>query len=321
MNIDPTEKERIDLLIARFLNHTASSDEIKAIEEWIKQDNENKTYFSTMKNSFAIASMFAEKMETKVQHKTNALTRRIPLRRFLYYAAAVLVIGIIFYSLAIYIQMGEAARLTTLIVPRGQHAELLLSDGTKVWVNAESQFSYPSVFRGNKREVILKGEAFFKVKSDPTHPFIVHANQLSVMAVGTQFDVSAYPCDKTIRVFLKKGKLHVYRNAQPERQMVLLASQSAIYNVDKHLLEAGELSNPEAWKDGHITVNMEQFSDIVRQLERVYSVDITVQNPKLDSLVLSGDFNANDPIETVLEAMSVGHVYRYKVDGKKIVIY
>ncbi len=321
MNINPTEKERIDPLIARFLNHTASSDEIKTIEEWVNQNNVHKRYFSSLKNNFAIASMFADNMETEGQHKTNASIKGIPLRRFLYYAAAVLVIGIISYSLASYIQMGETSRLTTLIVPRGQHAELLLSDGTKVWVNAESQFSYPSVFRGNKREVILKGEAFFKVKSDPTHPFIVHANQLSVMAVGTQFDVSAYPCDKTIRVFLKKGKLHVYPNAQPERQMVLLASQSAIYNVDKHILEAGELSNPEAWKDGHITVNMEQFSDIVRQLERVYSVDITVQNPKLDTLVLSGDFNANDPIETVLEAMSVGHVYRYKIDGKKIVIY
>lgn len=319
MNITPTEKERIDLLITRFLNQTASPEEIINLESWVNEKGSHRAYFSKMKNSFALASMFSEKMEVKKTSKS--LKESFPLPRFLYYAAAVLVIGLISYSLAVYIQMNEATRLTTLIVPRGQHAELLLSDGTKVWVNAESQFSYPSVFRGNKREVILKGEAFFKVKSDPSHPFIVHANQLSVMAVGTQFDVSAYPSDNTIRVFLKKGKLHVYQNVQPDRQMILLASQSAIYNVNKHDLEPGQLSNPEAWKDGHITVNMEQFPDIVRQLERVYSVDISVQNHQLDTLVLSGDFNANDPIETVLEAMSVGHIYQYKIDGKKIVIY
>lgn len=299
----------------------ASSEEIKILEDWVCQNEDHRTYFANSKSNFAIASMFVDTMETNKIDTPIPLLRSPRFLRFFYYAAAILVIGLISYSMAIYLNVNKFNPLTTLIVPRGQHAELLLSDGTKVWVNAGSEFSYPSAFNGSNREVILKGEAFFSVKSDVKHPFIVRSNQMVIMAVGTEFDVSAYPLDHTIRIYLKKGKLHVFPTKQPKKQIILLPSQSAIYDVDSHKLESGTLPNPEGWEDGHVTVKMEQFSDVIHQLERVYSVNINIQNHQLDTIVLNGGFNSHDAIETVLNAMNIGHLFQYKRNGERIIIY
>jgi transmembrane sensor len=99
-----------------------------------------------------------------------------------------------------------------LIIPYGKTSEILLSDGTKVILNAGSSLVFPELFTGESREVFLYGEAFFDVKHDSDHPFVVNVNNLRITDLGTSFNISAYPSDGRIETLLTEGKLSIRNN-------------------------------------------------------------------------------------------------------------
>lgn len=96
-----------------------------------------------------------------------------------------------------------------LVIPKGKTYQLLLSDGTRIWLNSETEITYPTRFVGNKREITLIGEAFFEVAKNKEKPFIVNANGMEVKVLGTSFNVSCYTADKTISTTLIEGSVSV----------------------------------------------------------------------------------------------------------------
>ena len=105
-------------------------------------------------------------------------------------------------------EVSSTPQINTLAIPRGGEYQLILSDGTRIWMNAESLLRYPTSFIGEKREVFLEGEAFFEVAKDAKHPFIVHTNRHSVEVLGTSFNISAYP-DYKVYTTLAEGRIKV----------------------------------------------------------------------------------------------------------------
>ena len=119
------------------------------------------------------------------------------------------------------------------VVPHGSKTEMYLSDGTKVWLNAGTTLRYRTSYSKNKRDVFLDGEAYFDVKKDPEHPFIVHVGDIEVKAVGTSFNVKAYKNEKTVETTLVEGKVLVSKKNITEPIIMLPNQKLTFVNNNK----------------------------------------------------------------------------------------
>ena len=173
---------------------------------------------------------------------------------------------------------------------------MILSDGTRIWMNAESLLRYPTSFIGEKREVFLEGEAFFEVAKDAKHPFIVHTNRHSVEVLGTSFNISAYP-DYKVYTTLAEGRIKV---STAKVSVVLNPDQQAAYLFT-------------SWAKGNYEFRNTSLSEIVAQLSRWYNVDIYFKNESLKDKRFAGiifrDEELNFAIE-VIERVSNVHFTR-----------
>lgn len=163
-----------------------------------------------------------------------------------------------------------------LTTPHNATAQVLLADGTEVMLNAGSRLVYPQKFSGNKREVRLRGEAYFKVHHDASRPFIVHANGVATKVLGTEFNVRAYDRSNT-HVTLLQGSVLVSASASSVR---IKPGEDALFNGTK--LRVGEVDTEAftAWTQGEFYFDNESLVDIATQIGRWYNVSVIFQSPE-----------------------------------------
>lgn len=213
----------------------------------------------------------------------------------------------------------------TLTTPRGGEYRLVLSDGTKVWLNADSKLIYPSVFTANTRKVMLEGEAYFEVKTDATHPFIVKLLSSSegesrgeVKVLGTQFNVNAYPDDQNIVTTLIKGKVQV---KSPDNEMVIQPGEQTLINKAGQisLNETADVEQAIAWKNGYFRFAKADIHTIMKQLARWYDIKVKYENTLPNyrfGAVISRDNNISG-ILNMLEATGDVH---FTINGNEVTV-
>jgi ferric-dicitrate binding protein FerR (iron transport regulator) len=165
----------------------------------------------------------------------------------------------------------------TLIVPRSGEYRVVLSDGTKVWLNAASSLKYPTKFSTNQRKVILSGEAYFEVTKDVKRPFIVKTDNTQVEVLGTKFNVSAYTEDSKNKVSLAEGKVVVEQLKQGKKErVVLMPGYGAVVEKHKKGIQTTHvnLEADLAWKDAMFVFEDEALGSIMKKLSRWYDVNI-----------------------------------------------
>jgi len=173
-----------------------------------------------------------------------------------------------------------------------QLKDVVLPDGSKVWLNSDSRLTFTEPFKGDKREVNLQGEAFFDVKHDAAKPFIVHTGKVSTQVLGTSFNVKAYSGDDVLKVDVLTGKVGVLSN--PKNGTVMLTpNQEAIYKVNS----AEMVKNPNAdvatlisWRDGKLIFKNQPLGEVVATLQRRFSVRIIVADKNLNQCLISANF-------------------------------
>jgi ferric-dicitrate binding protein FerR (iron transport regulator) len=236
------------------------------------------------------------------------------------------------------------AKVTEVQTRMGTRTNLLLPDGTSVWLNAGSSLTYPTAFSGPNREVELEGEAFFDVASNPQHPFIVHASSVNIRVLGTSFDVKAYRRDKTMETTLIKGSIEVtFRNRplsrivlKPNQKLVIAAADTAAatalptkaasiaapqVNIQKPTYEAHTGAIIEtSWTDNKLVFQDETFQDLATQMERWYGIAVAFDTPKLGELRFTGSFQ-KETIQQALEALQLTAQFKYIINGNQITIY
>lgn len=179
---------------------------------------------------------------------------------------------------------------------------LTLPDGTKVQLNSKSTLLYPHEFTGDSRSVFLLGEANFKVKPDKKRPFIVKSNDLQITALGTEFNVSAYPESQEIATTLISGSIHVdYNNLTTS--VILHPNEQFAYNRNN---KKYDLSNPDmddvtAWQRGELVLQKMTLTDIINVLERKYPYAFVYSIKNLKNDRFSFRFKDNAPLEEVME--------------------
>lgn len=194
-------------------------------------------------------------------------------------------------------------------VPRGGEYVLILSDGTKVFLNAESRLKYPVHFTGSNRRVVLEGEAYFEVSRDTIHPFIVATKQLSVNVLGTSFGLRAYPEEAQVLTTLVSGRVLV--DAEGKR-LVLEPDEQAVFDKESNNLTRREVNSElfVCWKDGRLAFNNCPLEDILSNLGRWYSFDVFYVNPAVKKIPFSLNIPKHEKFSEVLVLMQeTGKIY------------
>lgn len=207
-------------------------------------------------------------------------------------------------------------------VPRGKRIDLILADGTKVWLNSESVLKFPTRFDGKQRVVQLEGEAYFEVAENAHQPFIVKTSDLNVRVLGTHFNVCSYQAAKTIDMALVEGKVAFYSisKAYEEDNAVLLRpNQRAVFDkrTSHANIERCNAKNYCSWHKGVLVFDKEPFSRLKTRLERWYDIDIQNDNLKLEQVAFSGKFD-NEDIAQVMRVLQKNAGIDYEKNGKII---
>jgi ferric-dicitrate binding protein FerR (iron transport regulator) len=208
-----------------------------------------------------------------------------------------------------------------LTVPRGSRVvSLTLSDGTVVWLNAESSLRYPVVFSGSDRTVEVTGEAYFEVAKDPSKKFFVRSAALTTEVLGTHFNVNTYHDETSMKVTLLEGSIRV--SAKDELHAVQLkpGQQAEVSGPsDIRVLANVDLEEVMAWKNEYFMMKATSLASLMRQMARWYDVEVAIKGNLADKK-FGGAISRNVNLSTMLEALRQNGV-NSETNGRKVTIY
>jgi ferric-dicitrate binding protein FerR (iron transport regulator) len=199
--------------------------------------------------------------------------------------------------------------------PRGGQFQLVLADGTKVWLNAASSIKYPVVFNGNERKVELTGEAYFEVAHDKEKPFRVISNGQEVEVLGTHFNINAYHDEKSAKTTLLEGSVRI--SSEGKNKMLKPGEQAHFENGDILIADV-DVNEVVAWKNGFFQFKDDNIRDIMRQLGRWYDVDIKYEG-NLPDREFSGTLSRNANLSQMLDILSFKKIH-FRIEGKTIIV-
>lgn len=213
----------------------------------------------------------------------------------------------------------EEPVLHTVKVPVAGEYHFTLSDGTKVWINSDSELTFPVAFVGNKREVFVKGEAYFEVEHDEEHPFIVHASDVAIQVLGTKFNVSAYEESRRVVTTLTQGAVNIeyagyYANLKPGDQAVADIQNQTVNSMQ---VETGMYVS---WIKGIFEYENMPLSEIAVQLSRWYDVDFSFSAPEFKDRRFTGAVKKYDVLNDVLKIIEKTTNVSFMIDGKNIAV-
>ena len=204
-------------------------------------------------------------------------------------------------------------------VPRGGECMIKLDDGTKVWVNAETKLKYPVAFVGDRREVVLEGEAFFDVAKNEK-PFIVKTSFGDVRVLGTAFGISAYASEPESYTTLVRGKVSVEREGI--KPVVILPGEQVVTSKDgKMIKQQVDVEEFVGWKDGIYVFKEKSLGEIMKTLERWYNISVDFQEKSLVDLPFTGNLKRYDDINVFFDALTRTGDMKYRVEGNQVILF
>jgi transmembrane sensor len=207
----------------------------------------------------------------------------------------------------------------------GKPQRITLPDSSHVWLHGQSALTYPEAFEENRREVKLRGEAYFEVTENKQAPFSVTAGALRTTVLGTSFDINAFDQEEQISVAVLTGRVEVARATTEQRYEVLgvlRPNEKILYNRqanDYKMMQLANAYNEASWKDGVLRFRDMNFGQITRKLEQWYGVSIQFENKAIMQCELEGSFN-NVPLEKVLKMLSMTANFTYRIEGQTVTI-
>ncbi|WP_065218206.1 MULTISPECIES: FecR family protein [Butyricimonas] len=215
-------------------------------------------------------------------------------------------------------EVGEV-RYHTLRVPKGGEYRIVLSDGTEVWLNSESELRYPTVFTGERRVVELKGEGYFSVTRDERQPFIVVASGVRTKVYGTEFNVKAY-ADNKVDVTLVEGKVAVKR-ASDDSEYALTPGQNAHLEAGAvPLIEKVNVHKYIAWKEGYFYYENERLEVIVNDLKRWYDFDVVYVGSGVKDLRFELWSGRDSDIGVIMGLLTKTNRVSVRLDGRTLIV-
>lgn len=332
-------------LLGKYLSGEIGEKDKKAIEEWVGASDHNAKEFEMHKRAWENTSIHFQSPEAETVFK-NVLNKiddqqelelakkhrfihSKPKNRFAFItkiAASLLIIGTLSYYFYSGLPDIDKTETSVALIQKkniaGQKSKIYLPDGSQVWLNAESEISFPEQFEIGKREVTLEGEAFFDVVKNPDQPFIVHAGNVSTTVLGTSFSIKAFPEESMAYVALNTGKVKVNIDNGKDGEALYLNPGEAIRYDKKHqksMKEAIDRDTFFSWKDGVIVFEDAHMEEVIGTLCRWYGVQFQIENTAKEDWSYTGSFD-NEALENVLRSMSFTKDFSYEINQKNVQI-
>jgi transmembrane sensor len=212
---------------------------------------------------------------------------------------------------------GTVVTYNTLSTPRGGQYQLVLPDGSKVWLNASSSIHFPTAFTGNERNVELTGEAYFEIAKNKEKPFHVNVNGMQVEVLGTHFNVNAYADEGAIKTSLLEGSVKIKKG---NVSGLLKPGQQGVLNKNSNNIEIKneDMNEVIAWKNGLFQFDGADIKTIMHEIGRWYDVEI-VYAGKVPERRFEGKISRDAELSDVLKILELSNV-KFSVQGKKIVV-
>lgn len=218
-------------------------------------------------------------------------------------------------GMVIYGDAVNAPEYHELSIPRRGFYQLVLPDGTKAWINSSSSIRYPSHFSGDVRRVTVTGETYFEVAKDPLHPFIATVNGVDVTAIGTAFNINAYPDEEGLGVTLTEGKVKVKNSLQerllaPGQQLLIQKNQWSVSMVD--------ILPVVAWTRNQFKLKNTTIEEVMRMAERWYDVKVIYQDKVTDHF--TGTIDRTVPISKLLKLLEATGQVHFRIEANQIIV-
>ncbi|KPL11851.1 MAG: hypothetical protein AMS23_11010 [Bacteroides sp. SM1_62] len=269
--------------------------------EWNRLSNNLELYNETASSSVKFKSSI------KVWHYAAAIAILISL------------LGVIF-SGSVFNQH-EAITINEIVVPKGQIRNILLPDGTLLFLNADTKLSYSDNFGKKNRAVSLDGEAYFIVTYNSEIPFIVHTCENEITVLGTAFNVKAYPDGNIHQTSLERGQIKI--SDQHEESYYLNPNQTYLLIRDinsSKVFRTEKVEDHFSWTEGRIILRNHRFKDIAKDLERSHDVVFDIRNKQILNSRYTGEFSRSDEISKILEIISLASDFDFEIAGDTITI-
>jgi transmembrane sensor len=211
----------------------------------------------------------------------------------------------------------DAVVYNTLTVPRGGQFNIVLPDGSHVWLNAASSMRYPTAFNGSRREVEIQGQGYFEILPNAQQPFFVKVNNMEVQVLGTRFDVMAYADEKSINTTLIEGLVKV---KQGEHEQRLRPGQQAVLDpaTGNMVVRPADVDQVIAWKTGFFEFDNASLADILRQLSRWYDIDVS-NNQTGNERLFGGRISRSLPLSDILHMLEANGP-TFLLSGRKLTV-
>lgn len=207
----------------------------------------------------------------------------------------------------------------TLTVPRGGQYQLVLSDGTKVWLNAASSIRYPTAFTGSERKVFITGEVYIEVAQDAKHPFIVSTRHSEITVLGTHFNVMAYDNEPEVNTTLLEGSVKVSLSGDMSSIIIKPGEQASVSNTSSDIkVKKVNADDAAAWIHGLLSLNDCTVQEFMDKLSRWYNVDIEYAGT-IPVKKFGGMINRDAHLSDVLLALDAAGIHT-KLETKKIIV-
>ena len=309
-------------VLHRFFAGTASFEEEEAVCDWVDASNKNREELIRERKYFDVLLLHKTKNSSMVQ-SGHRFSLPFVIRESLKIAAAisVLLVSVLYISN----NVGKPApvlEMNKIVVPPGQRANLTLSDGTNVWLNARTKIVYPAVFNKSVRQVAVDGEAYFDVAKDKKRPFIVETGKCNMEVLGTKFNVEGYSDKDDFEVTLMEGSVRVASRIGLGDTLMLKPDSKACLQKDGRLkVIPVDDYNPYRWKEGLICFRNESFLSIMNDLEKYFGVSIVVENKNVLKYYFTGKFRQADGIDYALRVLQRDIRFKYERDDENQIIY
>ncbi|CAL1516714.1 FecR family protein [Chitinophaga sp. MM2321] len=215
----------------------------------------------------------------------------------------------------------EKILYNTITTPRSKQYQLVLADGSRIWLNAASSVRYPTAFTGDERSVEITGEAYFEIATvkhkGKKIPFVVHANGIAVQVLGTHFNINAYSDENTVSTTLLEGSVLVTKG---NAKQLLKPGEQVRADRNDHLSVYKDVDTDAvlAWKNGYFSFNQADLASVMRQIARWYDVDIVYEGAVPDRR-FGGEISRNTNVSQVLEILEESKIH-FRIEENRIVV-
>ncbi len=322
-----TEKEKYSQLVRKLYEGTTDSEENSLLGS-MSESRHEELFREVSDEAWENASgQIDEDTESRMQNDilsrissyNSVITSRTKRRNnIMLQIAAAAAIAVIFAFSGYWLSGGfQDEEFYELITENGQKSSITLPDGSTIHLNSGSRIIYSSNFNKKDRNIELDGEAYFEVAKNTRLPFIVHAKEMDVTALGTKFNVKAYGGDNRITATLVQGCIRTDAGGQTK---TISPSTRVCYDITSKTMKAEKINSTEtatAWLENRIIFDEESLEEIAGTLTRMYNVDIAFMDDRCRSIQYSG-LVRNNSLDNILNLITTAAPVRYRINGNTI---